>query len=106
MKYPFSKKQTLIGGSLSLFAFIIFYGLWGRGTINKFIWEFYYVHNQNKICLRAIEKYNQIIVDNWNQYYESELKGDKEGSVLILLSPKTQAAEKTKRMFCFDEENP
>jgi len=102
MKYPFSTKQTLIGGGLSLLAFILYYGLWGRGTINKFIWELYYIHNQNKICLRAIEKHNQVVVDSWNQFYESEAKGaGREGIDMVI--PKMEAAEKSMRMFCFDE---
>jgi len=100
MKYPFSKKQTLIGGSLSLLAFIIFYGQGGRGTINKIMWGFFYIHNENKICLRAIEKYNHVVVDSWNQFYESEAKG--EGSEgYDILRQKTEAAEKSMETLCF-----
>ena len=104
MKYPFSKKQTLIGGSLSLFAFILYYGLWGRGTINNFIWKFYEVHNANRMCLRAIEKYNQVIVDERNQYYESALKGELEAGVPHLFY-KPVAAWKTIEFACFDKKN-
>jgi len=104
MKYPFSKKQTLIGGGLSLLAFILYYGLWGRGTINRFIWQFYQVHNANRMCLRAIEKYNQVIVDERNQYYESALKGDKEVGVPLLFY-KPVAAWKAIEFACFDKDH-
>jgi len=64
MKYPFSKKQTLIGGGLSVFAFIFLYGTTNVGEpINRFLSSIYLGFSGRLMCFRAIDSYNEAVMD-------------------------------------------
>jgi len=81
MKYPFSKKQTLIGGGLSLFAFIFLYGTTSVGEpVNRFLSSIYLGFSGRLMCFKAIDSYNDAVMDwmilsdmknaGWSEYNE------------------------------------